>query len=275
MCQSAFVLFLTCPEDKLLERLLERGKTSGRDDDNEESIKKRFRPSIPSPSLAFESHRRQARSSRPRCPSWSITGSRARSSRCVSNVFLGRPPAEPPGAGRLVKDRRRRLRRDQKGRPGPSRRLTPPRPNRPTSILIYPCKETPPGARETLAEVTPAVCVTWKRRGRRGLDPDAAAAVAATMRTGAGGDEEGASRPGQPALCALGTDGGGEDEMGERAGPDGRFRSHGSVHHASEISNKAEQERHRPHLDGGLSCMPSQRAMREEEARVAHGCRLR
>ena len=26
----------------LLERLLERGKTSGRDDDNEESIKKRF-----------------------------------------------------------------------------------------------------------------------------------------------------------------------------------------------------------------------------------------
>lgn len=32
-----------CPEPILLERLLERGKTSGRDDDNAESIKKRFK----------------------------------------------------------------------------------------------------------------------------------------------------------------------------------------------------------------------------------------
>lgn len=39
------MLFLVCPEPILLERLLERGKTSGRDDDNEESIKKRFRKS--------------------------------------------------------------------------------------------------------------------------------------------------------------------------------------------------------------------------------------
>jgi UMP-CMP kinase len=29
----------------MLERLMERGKTSGRDDDNAESIKKRFRKS--------------------------------------------------------------------------------------------------------------------------------------------------------------------------------------------------------------------------------------
>ncbi|MBW0509415.1 hypothetical protein O181_049130 [Austropuccinia psidii MF-1] len=43
VCQSAFVLFLTCPEEALLERLIERGKTSGREDDNVESIKKRFR----------------------------------------------------------------------------------------------------------------------------------------------------------------------------------------------------------------------------------------
>ncbi|KNF05246.1 hypothetical protein PSTG_01462 [Puccinia striiformis f. sp. tritici PST-78] len=42
ICESAFVLFLTCPEEKLLPRLIERGKTSGREDDNEESIKKRF-----------------------------------------------------------------------------------------------------------------------------------------------------------------------------------------------------------------------------------------
>lgn len=46
VCQSALVLFLTCPEETLLERLLERGKTSGREDDNEESIRKRFRTFI-------------------------------------------------------------------------------------------------------------------------------------------------------------------------------------------------------------------------------------
>ena len=40
------MLFLTCPEETLLQRLLERGKTSGRDDDNAESIKKRFRTFI-------------------------------------------------------------------------------------------------------------------------------------------------------------------------------------------------------------------------------------
>ena len=37
-----FVLFFDCPEDVLLSRLVARGLTSGRDDDNEETIKKRF-----------------------------------------------------------------------------------------------------------------------------------------------------------------------------------------------------------------------------------------
>jgi UMP-CMP kinase len=37
-----FLLFLDCPQDVMLERLLERGKTSGRSDDNAESITKRF-----------------------------------------------------------------------------------------------------------------------------------------------------------------------------------------------------------------------------------------
>jgi len=46
VCPGSAVLFLTCPEETLLERLLERGKTSGRDDDNAESIKKRFRTFI-------------------------------------------------------------------------------------------------------------------------------------------------------------------------------------------------------------------------------------
>ncbi len=43
VCESRFVLFLRCSEEVMLERLLERGKTSGRADDNAESIKKRFR----------------------------------------------------------------------------------------------------------------------------------------------------------------------------------------------------------------------------------------
>ncbi|ORX39190.1 adenylate kinase-domain-containing protein [Kockovaella imperatae] len=43
VCQSSFVLFIATTEEVMLERLLERGKTSGRSDDNEESIKKRFK----------------------------------------------------------------------------------------------------------------------------------------------------------------------------------------------------------------------------------------
>ncbi|KJX95815.1 uridylate kinase like protein [Zymoseptoria brevis] len=41
--KSKFTLFFDCPEETMRERLLNRGKTSGRADDNEESIKKRFR----------------------------------------------------------------------------------------------------------------------------------------------------------------------------------------------------------------------------------------
>ena len=43
VCHSTCTLFLDCPEDVMRERLLNRGKTSGRSDDNEESIVKRFR----------------------------------------------------------------------------------------------------------------------------------------------------------------------------------------------------------------------------------------
>ena len=39
---SKFTLFFDCPEETMRARLLNRGKTSGRADDNEESIKKRF-----------------------------------------------------------------------------------------------------------------------------------------------------------------------------------------------------------------------------------------
>ncbi|KAL1947491.1 hypothetical protein VTO73DRAFT_13215 [Trametes versicolor] len=43
VCLSTEVLFFTTTEDEMLKRLLERAKTSGREDDNEESIRKRFR----------------------------------------------------------------------------------------------------------------------------------------------------------------------------------------------------------------------------------------
>lgn len=41
--KGKFTLFFDCPEDTMRQRLLKRGETSGRADDNEESITKRFR----------------------------------------------------------------------------------------------------------------------------------------------------------------------------------------------------------------------------------------
>ncbi|KAI1300295.1 uridylate kinase [Xylaria venustula] len=46
VCPAQFVLFYDCPEEEMERRLLERGKTSGRSDDNAESIRKRFRTFI-------------------------------------------------------------------------------------------------------------------------------------------------------------------------------------------------------------------------------------
>ena len=43
VCPARLVLFYDCPEEVMEGRLLERGKTSGRADDNAESIRKRFR----------------------------------------------------------------------------------------------------------------------------------------------------------------------------------------------------------------------------------------
>ncbi|KAJ6546411.1 UMP-CMP kinase [Mycena vulgaris] len=42
VCMASMVLFFSTTEEVMLSRLLERGKTSGREDDNAESIKKRF-----------------------------------------------------------------------------------------------------------------------------------------------------------------------------------------------------------------------------------------
>ncbi|KAK0632850.1 UMP-CMP kinase [Immersiella caudata] len=46
VCPARLVLFYDCPEQEMERRLMERGKTSGRADDNAESIRKRFRTFI-------------------------------------------------------------------------------------------------------------------------------------------------------------------------------------------------------------------------------------
>lgn len=43
VCLSSLTIFFNTSEEVMLQRLLVRGKTSGREDDNVETIKKRFR----------------------------------------------------------------------------------------------------------------------------------------------------------------------------------------------------------------------------------------
>lgn len=52
------VLFYDCPEEVMEARLLERGKTSGRSDDNIETIKKRFKASVTSDAPRSKCYRR-------------------------------------------------------------------------------------------------------------------------------------------------------------------------------------------------------------------------
>lgn len=61
VCLSRFVLFLQCSEEVMLRRLLERGKTSGRTDDNVESIKKRFQTFVETSMPVVEYYRKQQR----------------------------------------------------------------------------------------------------------------------------------------------------------------------------------------------------------------------
>ena len=58
---SKFTLFFDCDEETMRERLLNRGKTSGRADDNEESIKKRFRTFIETSMPAVEMFEKEGR----------------------------------------------------------------------------------------------------------------------------------------------------------------------------------------------------------------------
>lgn len=67
IAKSAFTLFFECPEQVMLERLLERGKTSGRTDDNIESIKKRFRTFVDTSMPVVEHFEKQNRVVKLRC----------------------------------------------------------------------------------------------------------------------------------------------------------------------------------------------------------------
>jgi UMP-CMP kinase len=42
VAEAKLVLYFECPEEEMLNRLLKRGETSGRVDDNIDSIRKRF-----------------------------------------------------------------------------------------------------------------------------------------------------------------------------------------------------------------------------------------
>ena len=61
VCPSAFTLFFDCPEETMRERLLNRGKTSGRADDNEESIKKRFKTFVDTSMPVVEHFRKEGK----------------------------------------------------------------------------------------------------------------------------------------------------------------------------------------------------------------------
>ncbi|KAL8331545.1 hypothetical protein RB593_002122 [Gaeumannomyces tritici] len=61
VCPAKFVLFYDCPEAEMERRLLDRGKTSGRSDDNAESIRKRFRTFVETSMPVVDHYEREGR----------------------------------------------------------------------------------------------------------------------------------------------------------------------------------------------------------------------
>ncbi|KAG5979647.1 hypothetical protein E4U55_004931 [Claviceps digitariae] len=61
VCPAQMVLFFDCPEKVMEQRLLERGKTSGRADDNAESIRKRFRTFVETSMPVVEYYEKQGK----------------------------------------------------------------------------------------------------------------------------------------------------------------------------------------------------------------------
>ncbi|KAK3337274.1 uridylate kinase [Cercophora scortea] len=61
VCPAKLVLFFDCPEAEMERRLMERGKTSGRADDNAESIRKRFRTFVETSMPVVEHYEKEGR----------------------------------------------------------------------------------------------------------------------------------------------------------------------------------------------------------------------
>ncbi|OAA67481.1 uridylate kinase [Cordyceps fumosorosea ARSEF 2679] len=61
VCPARLVLFFDCPEKVMEARLLDRGKTSGRADDNAESIRKRFRVFVETSMPVVDYYERQGK----------------------------------------------------------------------------------------------------------------------------------------------------------------------------------------------------------------------
>ncbi|KAJ3500839.1 hypothetical protein NM208_g17060 [Fusarium decemcellulare] len=61
VCPAKLVLFFDCPEAVMEERLLQRGQTSGRSDDNAESIRKRFRTFIETSMPVVDEYEKQGK----------------------------------------------------------------------------------------------------------------------------------------------------------------------------------------------------------------------
>jgi thymidylate kinase len=56
-----FCLFLDCPESVMEQRLLKRGETSGRSDDNADSIRKRFKTYVESTKPVIDTFEKQSK----------------------------------------------------------------------------------------------------------------------------------------------------------------------------------------------------------------------
>ncbi|ORY82498.1 adenylate kinase-domain-containing protein [Protomyces lactucae-debilis] len=67
VCPSRFTIFFDCSEETMMKRLLKRGETSGRDDDNIESIRKRFRTFVETSMPVVEYFEKQGKVCRIQC----------------------------------------------------------------------------------------------------------------------------------------------------------------------------------------------------------------
>ncbi|KAH7103797.1 UMP-CMP kinase [Auriculariales sp. MPI-PUGE-AT-0066] len=86
--EATAVLFFSTTEEVMLKRLLERGKTSGREDDNEESIKKRFKTYLDTTMPVIDYYREKGKVAEVDS-SASVEEVHAKASQVVNQIFRG------------------------------------------------------------------------------------------------------------------------------------------------------------------------------------------